>query len=249
MKATTGEENLWTSKIYRNLSSLLNSPKYSSPFTISEQWKLRARIRGLPLFPEVQTGSGAHTAFYAMDTGSKAPGREANHLLSSNSEVKNEWFRTSNPLVCLRGLDKDNFTSPPFTDSLVPVNTLRTILLPIHFKTRPFRLVAFPDITPSGIATTLPSGLCYIALCPVHHPFNVYAARISIRISAVYFWCPLLPLASSSLQPVTPKKEKWKKKKKWIHFCYLCFTFIFLCCNRTLAPVQEGGTRHNVIKV
>jgi hypothetical protein len=41
--------------------------------------------------PCVQTGSGAHPAFYPMSTGGKArPGRDADHSPSSSAEVKNE---------------------------------------------------------------------------------------------------------------------------------------------------------------
>jgi len=65
----------------------------------------------------------------------KRPEREANHSLSFSSKVKNEWFCTSIPLLRLHDLVKDNFTSPPFTNSLGPVNTLYAILLLIHFKT------------------------------------------------------------------------------------------------------------------
>ena len=70
------------------------------------------------------------------------------------------------PVVRLRALNKDKFTSPPYTNSLGPVNTLCAIFLPIHSKAWPFRLVVSRDITPSGITTTLPSALCNIApLC------------------------------------------------------------------------------------
>ena len=143
----------------------------------------------------------------------KRPGWEANQSLSSTSEVKNEWLYTSIPLVCLRGLVNHNFTCPPITYSLGPVNTLCAILLSIHFKAWPFRLVATLDTTQSGIATTLPSALCNIALCAVYHPFNVHATRISIRISVVHFWCPLCCLYPVHYSPSLRKKKRKKQKK------------------------------------
>jgi hypothetical protein len=43
----------------------------------------------------VQIGSGAHPASYPMGTGVIAVGHEADHLTSSNAEVKNTWIYTS----------------------------------------------------------------------------------------------------------------------------------------------------------
>ena len=40
----------------------------------------------------------------------KRPGREIDHSHPSSAEVKNEWSCTSSPPVCLRGMDRDNFT-------------------------------------------------------------------------------------------------------------------------------------------
>jgi hypothetical protein len=50
--------------------------------------------RDFPILCSVQTGSVAHSASYAMDTGApfpevKRPGREANHSPASSAEVKN----------------------------------------------------------------------------------------------------------------------------------------------------------------
>jgi hypothetical protein len=40
--------------------------------------------------------------------GVKRPGRDVNHSPSS-VEVKNEWSYTSTPIICLHGVDMDNF--------------------------------------------------------------------------------------------------------------------------------------------
>jgi hypothetical protein len=50
----------------------------------------------------VQTGSGAHPAFYPMGTGAlcqgvKRPGREADHSPPTSAEVKKMWIFTSTP--------------------------------------------------------------------------------------------------------------------------------------------------------
>jgi len=50
----------------------------------------------------VQTGSGAHSASYPMDTGDsftviKRSGREADHSPPCSTEVKNVWCYTSTP--------------------------------------------------------------------------------------------------------------------------------------------------------
>jgi hypothetical protein len=51
----------------------------------------------------VQTGSGAHTAFYLMGAGGsllevKRLGNEADHLFASDAEVKNAWSYISPPI-------------------------------------------------------------------------------------------------------------------------------------------------------
>jgi hypothetical protein len=57
-----------------------------------------------------QTGSGPPGPLFnghrAPFLGLKLPGREANHSRPSSSEVKNEWITP----LCLRGVDRDNFT-------------------------------------------------------------------------------------------------------------------------------------------
>jgi hypothetical protein len=45
--------------------------------------RFHAGVRDLSLLYSVQTGSGAHSAFY--------PGREADHLSPSSASVKNAW--------------------------------------------------------------------------------------------------------------------------------------------------------------
>jgi hypothetical protein len=42
--------------------------------------------------------------------GGKRPGREVYQSLAAGVEVKNEWSCTSIPLICLHGVDRDNFT-------------------------------------------------------------------------------------------------------------------------------------------
>jgi hypothetical protein len=49
-----------------------------------------------------QTGSGVHPNYYPMGTGAsfpgvKPPGREANHSLPANAELKKMWIYTSTP--------------------------------------------------------------------------------------------------------------------------------------------------------
>ena len=43
-------------------------------------------------------------------SGVNGQGREANHSRLSSVEVKNEWSYTSAPTVCIRGVDRYNFT-------------------------------------------------------------------------------------------------------------------------------------------
>jgi hypothetical protein len=45
----------------------------------------------------VQTGSGAHPAFYPMGTGGSFPGGEADHSPPTSSEIKNTGIYTSTP--------------------------------------------------------------------------------------------------------------------------------------------------------
>jgi hypothetical protein len=42
--------------------------------------------------------------------GLQRPGREVNHSPPSSAEVKNEWSHTSDPPICLHGVNRDNFT-------------------------------------------------------------------------------------------------------------------------------------------
>jgi hypothetical protein len=60
-------------------------------------------VRNFSLHHRVQIGSGAHLAFYPVDTvgsfrGVKQPGHESDHSSSSDVEVKNLWSYTSTPL-------------------------------------------------------------------------------------------------------------------------------------------------------
>jgi hypothetical protein len=56
-----------------------------------------------------QTGSGVHPASYPMGTGDssqevKRSGREANHSLPSNAEVKNAWSYSSTTPIYRHGV-------------------------------------------------------------------------------------------------------------------------------------------------
>ena len=66
------------------------------------------------LLQNIQTGSGAHTAFYSMGTGVlprglKQSGREVNHSSPSSAEAENEWRYNSLPRIHLRDVDGENF--------------------------------------------------------------------------------------------------------------------------------------------
>jgi len=59
----------------------------------------------LSLVHITQTGCGAHLPFYSMGTDVhfrrvRRPGRQAEQVLPSRAEVKNEWTYTSVPPVC-----------------------------------------------------------------------------------------------------------------------------------------------------
>jgi hypothetical protein len=58
----------------------------------------------------IQTGSGAHPVSLSMCTGVKQLRYEVNHSPASSAEVKNEWSYSSNPPVCLHGIQRDTFT-------------------------------------------------------------------------------------------------------------------------------------------
>jgi hypothetical protein len=67
------------------------------------------------LFPNIQTSPGAHPDSFSVSTkvlsqGIKWLGHEVDNSPSSNARFKNEWSYTSAHLVCLLGLDVDNFT-------------------------------------------------------------------------------------------------------------------------------------------
>jgi hypothetical protein len=64
--------------------------------------RVPAGARNFSFHHRVQTGSGAHPAYYAMDTrgsfpGVKLPGREAAHSPPSSAEVKSAWSYTFTP--------------------------------------------------------------------------------------------------------------------------------------------------------
>jgi hypothetical protein len=62
------------------------------------------RVRVFSLFQNIQTRSGAHPAWYPVDTRipvsiTKRPRRGADPSLPSSTEVKNGWRYTSNPFM------------------------------------------------------------------------------------------------------------------------------------------------------
>ena len=68
-----------------------------------------ARARDVPLFQNIQTGSGAHPASYSMGTGVpslvvKQSGSENDHLLPSSANIKNVWSYTSTPNIGIHGM-------------------------------------------------------------------------------------------------------------------------------------------------
>jgi len=71
-------------------------------------------VVGVTTRPAFEYGR-AHRVSYSNDTGVLFRGqsdrrREANHSPPSNTEVKYKWSYTSNPHVCLRAVDRENFT-------------------------------------------------------------------------------------------------------------------------------------------
>jgi hypothetical protein len=72
------------------------------------------RDDGLFYYAEVQTCSGDHPASYSTGTGVVSRG-EVDYSTQSSVDDKNEWCCTSSPPICLHGMDRNNFTSVPFT--------------------------------------------------------------------------------------------------------------------------------------
>jgi hypothetical protein len=64
----------------------------------------------LSLLQNVQTSSEVHPASYTMGTGLKLPGQDFDHSLPSSTQVKNGRSCTSNPTICLHGVERVNFT-------------------------------------------------------------------------------------------------------------------------------------------
>jgi hypothetical protein len=73
--------------IYRVITRTY-SGKASFAFMASSTFKFS-------LLRVVQTGSGAHAAFYPMGIGVKRPGRESHHSPPTSAEVKKMWICTS----------------------------------------------------------------------------------------------------------------------------------------------------------
>jgi hypothetical protein len=75
--------------------------------------RIPAGERGFYLLQNIQTGSGAYTAFCSAVTGSFSPGvkrprREVNHSPPYSVQVKNEWSYTFDLPIRLHGVDRDN---------------------------------------------------------------------------------------------------------------------------------------------
>ena len=81
-------------------------------WSISVQWLSYWQNDPAPVYLNLRE---AHPASYAMRIGVLSPGlkrseREADHLLLSSVEVKNEWSYTSASFIRLHGVDEDIFT-------------------------------------------------------------------------------------------------------------------------------------------
>jgi hypothetical protein len=73
--------------------------------------RIPVRARDFPLPQNVQTGPGAHSASYSVDTRLLSrwvnrPGRKLGHSRPSSAEVKNEWSYTSTPPLRLHGVHR-----------------------------------------------------------------------------------------------------------------------------------------------
>jgi hypothetical protein len=80
-----------------------------------ESFDCRKGQETVSILPKVKTSSGAHIAPILRVSGTlwsglKRPGREADHLLLSSSEVEVEWSCISAPHICVHGVDTDNCT-------------------------------------------------------------------------------------------------------------------------------------------
>ena len=69
-----------------------------------------------PSHPLIQWIMGAT---FPVAMGGYWPGYEVNHSSLSKTEVKNKWYYTSRPPLCLRNMDRGNFT---YTHTLMPSN-------------------------------------------------------------------------------------------------------------------------------
>jgi hypothetical protein len=63
----------------------------------------------------------------------KRPARDVDQSPPSSAEVKDEWSYTSTPLICLHGMDRDNFASLGFEDyGLLEFEILSFAVLSAH---------------------------------------------------------------------------------------------------------------------
>jgi hypothetical protein len=104
-------------------NSVPTPPNFSAPYSGSSeagiaQWysaglrngwlgvRVPARAGNFSFHHRVQNGSGAHPSSYAMGTRGlfKRPGREADHLPPSSSEIRNVWSYTSISPIRLHGV-------------------------------------------------------------------------------------------------------------------------------------------------
>ena len=123
---------------YQNQSSLVD-------IDWGTDFKLRdlnsGRDDGLFCSIKVHTCSGDHPASYSTGTGVVSRG-EVDHSTQSSADDKNERRCTSSPPICLHGMDRNNFTSVPFTSVnyqmilwyiLMKVCNRRSALFSLHF--------------------------------------------------------------------------------------------------------------------
>jgi hypothetical protein len=77
--------------------------------------RIPAESRKLTLLQNVQIGCRAYPASYLMNIRGfppelKQPGCDVDHSPPSIAGLKNEWSHSSNPSICLQGVEWDKFT-------------------------------------------------------------------------------------------------------------------------------------------
>lgn len=82
--------------------------------------KFQARARDSSLFQSVQTGIGAHTAFYSFGTWGPFPEAHRRSLISVQCRGQECLDLELHYVVCLQGVHRDDFTFP-FHVILIPI--------------------------------------------------------------------------------------------------------------------------------